>query len=115
MTGSLRMLFGACTNEWSPSDGRVVSVDHGCGAHSETEAERRMSEWPTPEPLVDTDAVSAFALDEPDIAADEADSSEDEPESPEVSEPTDGTDVPADTPEQAEASADVSAEERAAE
>lgn len=69
MTGSLRMLFGACTNEWSPSDGRVVSVDHGCGAHSETEAERRVSEWPAPEPLVDTDAVASFALDEPDVIA----------------------------------------------
>jgi hypothetical protein len=24
-----------CANEWSPSDGSVVSLDHGCGAHSE--------------------------------------------------------------------------------
>ena len=28
-------MFGACANEWSPSDGLVVSLDHGCGAHSE--------------------------------------------------------------------------------
>lgn len=35
MAGSLRRLFGVCTNEYSPSDGRVVSFDHGCGAHSE--------------------------------------------------------------------------------
>jgi hypothetical protein len=35
LAGSLRRLFGACTNEYSPSDGRVVSFDHGCGAHSE--------------------------------------------------------------------------------
>ena len=68
MTGSLRMMFGACTNEWSPSDGRVVSVDHGCGAHSQTEAERRLSEWPAPDPLVDTDAVTAFDLAAPDDA-----------------------------------------------
>ncbi len=33
--GSLRRVFGACTNAFSPSDGRVVSYDHGCGAHSE--------------------------------------------------------------------------------
>jgi hypothetical protein len=33
--GSLRRMFGACTNAFSPSDGRVVSYDHGCGAHSE--------------------------------------------------------------------------------
>ncbi len=35
MAGSLRRAFGVCANEYSPSDGRVVSVDHGCGAHSE--------------------------------------------------------------------------------
>jgi hypothetical protein len=28
--------FGVCANEHSPSDGHVVSLDHGCGAHSET-------------------------------------------------------------------------------
>jgi hypothetical protein len=31
----LRAVFGVCANEWSPSDGAVVSVDHGCGAHSQ--------------------------------------------------------------------------------
>jgi hypothetical protein len=35
MSGSLRQLFGVCANEYSPSDGGVVSMDHGCGAHSE--------------------------------------------------------------------------------
>ena len=24
-----------CANEYAPDDGRVVSADHGCGAHSE--------------------------------------------------------------------------------
>lgn len=33
--GSLRRVFGVCSNAYSPSDGRVVSYDHGCGAHSE--------------------------------------------------------------------------------
>lgn len=33
--GSLRTMFGICANAFSPSDGRVVSFDHGCGAHSE--------------------------------------------------------------------------------
>jgi len=33
--GGLGQVFGACANEWSPSDGLVVSLDHGCGAHSE--------------------------------------------------------------------------------
>lgn len=35
VSGSLRRMFGVCTNAFSPSDGRVVSYDHGCGAHSE--------------------------------------------------------------------------------
>jgi len=35
LRGSLRHAFGVCANEYSPSDGRVVSLDHGCGAHSE--------------------------------------------------------------------------------
>jgi hypothetical protein len=41
LSGSLRQVFGVCTNEWSPSDGQVVSLDHGCGAHSETDVQRR--------------------------------------------------------------------------
>jgi hypothetical protein len=35
ISGSLRAVFGVCANAISPEDGRVVSVDHGCGAHSE--------------------------------------------------------------------------------
>ena len=35
LAGSLRQVFGVCANAFSPSDGRVVSYDHGCGAHSE--------------------------------------------------------------------------------
>jgi Protein of unknown function (DUF3027) len=62
IAGSFRVLFGVCANEWSPSDGRVVSVDHGCGAHSQTEAERRLSEWPGVEPVVDSGAVDPLDL-----------------------------------------------------
>jgi hypothetical protein len=35
MRGALSQLFGVCANEYAPDDGRVVSFDHGCGAHSE--------------------------------------------------------------------------------
>jgi hypothetical protein len=35
INGSLGRLFGVCTNELSPSDGAVVSRDHGCGGHSD--------------------------------------------------------------------------------
>ena len=35
ISGSLRACFGVCANAIAPDDARVVSVDHGCGAHSE--------------------------------------------------------------------------------
>jgi hypothetical protein len=35
LAGSMRQVFGVCSNLFAPDDGRVVSVDHGCGAHSE--------------------------------------------------------------------------------
>jgi hypothetical protein len=31
----MRLAFGACANLYSSEDGRVVSADHGCGAHSQ--------------------------------------------------------------------------------
>ncbi|HEY9243613.1 MAG TPA: DUF3027 domain-containing protein [Streptosporangiaceae bacterium] len=35
LAGPLGQVFGVCANAYAPDDGRVVSVDHGCGAHSE--------------------------------------------------------------------------------
>jgi hypothetical protein len=35
LAGALRQAFGACANEFAPDDGRIVAVDHGCGAHSQ--------------------------------------------------------------------------------
>jgi hypothetical protein len=35
LAGSMRQLFGVCANLFAPDDGRVVTADHGCGAHSE--------------------------------------------------------------------------------
>ncbi|WP_084626479.1 DUF3027 domain-containing protein [Demequina aurantiaca] len=66
LTGSLRMAFGACTNEWSQSDGRVVAVDHGCGAHSQTDVERQQSQWPETDPVFENDVPVAFDLTTPD-------------------------------------------------
>jgi Protein of unknown function (DUF3027) len=37
LSGSLGQLFGVCANSYAPDDGRVVSADHGCGAHSEAQ------------------------------------------------------------------------------
>ena len=36
LSGILGQVFGGCANEYAPDDGRVVSGDHGCGAHSES-------------------------------------------------------------------------------
>jgi hypothetical protein len=35
LAGSLRQRVGACGNAYAPADGRVVTADYGCGAHSE--------------------------------------------------------------------------------
>jgi hypothetical protein len=29
------MAIGACANAYAPADGRVVTADYGCGAHSQ--------------------------------------------------------------------------------
>ena len=57
MAGALRAVFGVCASEWSPSDGAVVSLDHGCGAHSENVAAQ-----PEPE-RVGVPIVDELALD----------------------------------------------------
>lgn len=46
LQGALGTVFGVCVNAWSPDDGKVVALEHGCGAHSETDVEPRPSEWP---------------------------------------------------------------------
>ncbi len=61
LAGSLRRTFGVCANEWSSSDGRVVSVDHGCGAHSETDVEPPRP-VPLPEPILDETGAEAVVL-----------------------------------------------------
>ena len=39
LSGALRAAFGACANELA-ADGRVVSAEYGCGAHSDVEPHR---------------------------------------------------------------------------
>ena len=52
--GSLRAVFGACGNEFSPRDGAVVSADSGCGAHSEALVEPPPVAAPPPPSYDDT-------------------------------------------------------------
>jgi hypothetical protein len=51
MAGAFSQAFGVCANEYSPSDGRVVSLDHGCGAHSEVKVVA--AQTALPEPILD--------------------------------------------------------------
>ena len=46
MSGSMRLVFGVCANEWAQDDGCVVSLDHTCGAHSETDVPNNGTDWP---------------------------------------------------------------------
>jgi hypothetical protein len=48
LRGSLGTLFGVCANAFSVSEGTVVSVDHGCGAHSSVRADEQPDELPPP-------------------------------------------------------------------
>ena len=65
LQGSLGTVFGVCANQWSPDDGVVVSVDHGCGAHSETDAEAPPTDWPAPDPLIDELSLELVQLTQP--------------------------------------------------
>ncbi|MGV9311713.1 DUF3027 domain-containing protein [Streptomyces sp. NPDC003691] len=64
ITGSLSQAFGICANEFSPADGRIVSLSYGCGGHSEAAV---MPKPPQPAPpVLDSLAPDAFPLhDEP--------------------------------------------------
>jgi hypothetical protein len=54
IAGPLSELFGVCANGNANDDGRVVSLDHGCGAHSEVKLARRQQPQPLPDHVLDT-------------------------------------------------------------
>ena len=54
LAGPLSQMFGVCANAYANDDGRVVSLDHGCGAHSEAQLHKRNLPAPLPEPVLDT-------------------------------------------------------------
>ncbi|MEW1793963.1 DUF3027 domain-containing protein [Streptomyces niveus] len=63
LAGSLRQAFGVCANEFSPADGRVVSLAYGCGGHSEAAI---MPTPPRPAPhVLDELGADAFPLGPP--------------------------------------------------
>jgi len=54
LSGPLTHQFGVCANVSSPSDGHVVSFDHGCGAHSDVREEPSQHQPATAMPFHDT-------------------------------------------------------------
>ncbi|WP_410669736.1 DUF3027 domain-containing protein [Amycolatopsis sp. cmx-4-68] len=114
LAGSLRGVFGVCSNDIAPADGHVVDVEYGCGAHSEVEVELTSS-VPVAE-LVYDDSLLDFtpapevvetAAAEPETAIAESDVSPAEVE-PELAAAASGADA-------AGAAADVVAEPQVSE
>jgi hypothetical protein len=54
LSGPLSEMFGVCANGSANDDGRVVSLDHGCGAHSEVQLSKKQQPIPMPDPVFDT-------------------------------------------------------------
>lgn len=54
IAGPLSEMFGVCANGDANDDGRIVSLDHGCGAHSEVRLAKKHEPKPLPEPVFDT-------------------------------------------------------------
>jgi hypothetical protein len=57
IAGPLSEMFGVCANGNANDDGRAVSFDHGCGAHSEVQLARKHEPQPLPDHVLDTVAV----------------------------------------------------------
>lgn len=54
MAGPMATMFGVCANAFANDDGRVVSLDHGCGAHSEAQLRKKQLTQPLPDPVFDS-------------------------------------------------------------
>lgn len=54
LAGPLSESFGVCANGDANDDARVVSLDHGCGAHSEVRLAKRYEPVPLAPPVLDT-------------------------------------------------------------
>jgi hypothetical protein len=67
LAGPLGTVFGVCANAYAPEDGRVVSVDHGCGAHSEAASARGSD--PVMPPIIDE--MGYDLVDQPGVSVEE--------------------------------------------
>jgi hypothetical protein len=62
LAGPLAELFGVCANGNANDDGKVVSLDHGCGAHSEVQLGKKQLPEPLPEHVFDTLTLDEIEL-----------------------------------------------------
>ena len=60
LAGPLSEMFGVCANGNANDDGRVVSFDHGCGAHSEVQLAKKHEPQPVPDHVFDTVSADEF-------------------------------------------------------
>lgn len=106
LAGDLADRFGVCANRMSKSDGHVVALNHGCGAHSGSRPKRSASARVLPTPVYDTLTVETVEIEPvveavPDAVSDSGpDSVSDsgpETDSGSKPEPVADTDVAADT------------------
>lgn len=63
LAGDLADRFGVCANRTSPADGKVVALNHGCGAHSGTRPKRSDSAKIVPDAIYDTVSVDSISVE----------------------------------------------------
>lgn len=62
LSGPLSTMFGVCANAYANDDARVVSLDHGCGAHSQAQLRRKQLPPPAADHALDTLSLADFEL-----------------------------------------------------
>jgi hypothetical protein len=62
LAGPLSETFGVCANGNANDDGRIVSLNHGCGAHSEVQLAKKHEPLPMPDHAFDTLGDDEFEI-----------------------------------------------------
>ena len=86
MSGGMRTMFGVCANEWATDDGAVVSLDHTCGSHSETDVPKNGTAWPVRPSRVNEGALDAEPMPRSSNDAKKEDPQKDDADKAEASE-----------------------------
>ena len=86
MSGGMRTMFGVCANEWATDDGAVVSLDHTCGSHSETDVPKNSTAWPVRPSRVNEGALDAEPMPRASSEAKKEEPQKDEVDTVEASE-----------------------------